>query len=255
MLTKDIVLDQNVETQAWEERVALRRTTLSKPWKLSAAILSTYHSHNKSGKKAPKGENINPRIASKAIGHNAKAASRKIDFETLPRYAHSIRNLKLFLLDQISTLQRFTPAELLSSDAIHHAAKCVATHESTKVVTERDIANTLLAALNLLLRDGNIIVPRQNGMRGDIALSAVEGTYLVVGTWNLGTTINATAKREGKVIVRELWKKIVEWGSGWEATTKGVIGVVVEDVLTNIEGQEWVESRAGVWTRLDGECK
>jgi len=43
----------------------------------------------------------------------------------------------------------------------------------------------------------------------------------------------------------------MSWGSGWEGTTKGVVGVVVEEVLGGIEEEDWVESKSGVWTRLE----
>ena len=76
-------------------------------------------------------------------------------------------------------------------------------------------------------------------------------TVIVVGKWNLGATIKSVAKRDGKVVVRELWKKIMSWGSGWEGTTKGVVGIVVEEVLGGIVGEQWVESKSGVWTRLE----
>jgi hypothetical protein len=114
----------------------------------------------------------------------------------------------------------------------------------------------LLAALNLLLRDGNIIVPRfhqqiNEYIKQDAPPATADETFVVVGTWNLGSTVKSVAKRDGKVEVRDLWRKVMSWGSGWEATTKGVIGVVVEEVLTRIEGQEWVESKPGVWTKLD----
>ena len=105
--------------------------------------------------------------------------------------------------------------------------------------------STLLAACNLLVRDGNII-------RSDATTeSDKETTYIVVGKWNLTTTIKSVARRDGKIVVRELWRKIMSWGRGWEGTTKGVIGSVVEEVLMEIEGEEWVESKAGTWTRID----
>ena len=106
------------------------------------------------------------------------------------------------------------------------------------------VKSILLGALNLLLRDGNIILPKKSSI-------GLNETFIVVGKWNLGSTIKSVAKRDGKVVVKELWKKIMSWGSGWEGTTKGVVGDIVEEVLCGIEGEEWVESKSGVWTRLE----
>jgi hypothetical protein len=217
---------------------------LSKPWKLPATKISKHHSK-------PTKENV---IATEP--EKSKPNNSIIDFNTLPPYAHSIRNLKLLVLSHINTLQRFTPAELLSLDHIHNAATCVARRDIAKQITERDVTNMLLAALNLLLRDGNIIIPRSHQqineyIKQEAPPATTDETFVVVGTWNLGSTVKSVAKRDGKVTVRDLWRKVMSWGSGWEATTKGVIGVVVEDVLTRIEGQEWVESKPGVWTKLD----
>ena len=223
-------MDQNVETTAWEERVSFKRTILSKPWKLPSSIRSKHHHPNHK----PSSNNLSTETGP----DKTKPKVKPLDFKTLPLAAHSIRNLKLLILSHINTLRHFTPSELLALENIHFAATCVANHDIRKAITERDVSNTLRGAINLLLRDGNII-PKQ------------EETFMVVGEWNLGPTIKSIAKRDGKVIVRELWKKIVEWRNGWEGITKGVVGMVVEDVLTGIEGEEWVESKPGVWTRLD----
>src|SRR5215471_3944306 len=228
----DIVTDQNVETQAWEERVAFKRSTLSKPWKLPSSILSKHHNHKP----------LNPTTAD--VPSKIKPKPKPIDFKNLPLAAHSVRNLKLLILSHISTLPRFTPAELLSLQNIHFAATCVANHDFKKGVTEREIASILFGALNLLLRDGNIILPNKSSI-------TLNETFIVVGKWNLGSTVKSTAKRDGKVVVKDLWKKVVSWGSGWEGTTKGVVGGIVEEVLCGIEGEEWVESKSGVWTRLE----
>ena len=122
----------------------------------------------------------------------------------------------------------------------------------------------ILAALNLLARDGNIILPRSDAdvkPQQDIndldllefheAPVLPESTFVVVGKWNLASTIKGIAKRERKIVVRDLWKQICNWGNGWEGTTKGVIASVVEEVLLELRGQEWVETRPGVWGRLD----
>lgn len=230
----DIVTDQNVETKAWEERVSFKRATLSTPWKLPTSILSKYHQKPLAitSTNIPV-ENIPPIT-------KANPKSKTIDFKTLPLAAHSVRNLKLLILSHINTLQKFTPTELLELENIHFAATCVANHDFPKGITERDVKSILLGAINLLLRDGNIIKQQ-----------TIEETYIVVGKWNLGSTIKSVAKRDGKIIVRALWKKILSWGNGWEGITKGVVGGVVEEVLCGIEGEEWVESKTGVWTRLD----
>jgi hypothetical protein len=139
-------------------------------------------------------------------------------------------------------------------EEIHYASKCVARHDLPKGITERDVTNTLLAALSLLLRDGNIIIPKVDQKQTNCikaASTSTEETFIVVGKWNLSSTIKSIAKRDKRIVVRDVWKKVVSWGSGWEGTTKGVIGVVVEEVLTSIEGHEWAETKSGVWTRLD----
>lgn len=232
-----------METKAWEERVLFKRTILSKPWRLPSSVLSKHHKPNSDAK---------PLATEVTV--DKKPEVRKIDFQTLPPYAHSIRNLKLFLLSHVNTLQRFTPAELLALEEIHYASTCVARHDLPKGITERDVTNILLATLNLLLRDGNIIIPKVNQnttcTNADSSLSTEE-TFVVVGRWNLSSTIKSMAKRDGRIVVRDVWKKVVSWGNGWEGTTKGVIGVVVEEVLTGLEGEEWTEMKAGVWTRLD----
>lgn len=128
---------------------------------------------------------------------------------------------------------------------MHFAASCVATHDHAGAVTERQVMTTFVAACSLLVRDGNILVAGSD--------SSDEVTFIVVGKWNLGATIRGIAKRDGKVVVRELWQKIMGWGMGWVGATKGVIGSVVEEVLMDIEGEEWIESRPGVWTRIDEE--
>ena len=125
----DIVTDQNVETQAWEERVAFKRSTLSKPWKLPPSILSKHHNHKPSN---PTATDIPSKIKPKP------KPKRSIDFKTLPLAAHSVRNLKLLILSHINTLPRFTPAELLSLETIHFAATCVANHDFARDATERE---------------------------------------------------------------------------------------------------------------------
>jgi hypothetical protein len=239
----DIINDQNVETQAWEERIQLKQTILSKPWKLPNSILSE-HLKPTTNTLVEIRTNNNIETNSKP-----KPKPKQIDFKTLPLTGHSVRNLKLLILSHITSLQQFTPAELLALENIHFAATCVANHDFPRTITERDVTSILLGSINLLLRDGNIINPKRSAMILDNP--SLEETFVVVGKWNLGPTVKSVAKREGKVIVRELWKKVRGWGDGWEGTTKGVIGVVVEEVLTGMEGEEWVESKPGVWTRLD----
>jgi len=138
---------------------------------------------------------------------------------------------------------------------LHYAASCVARRNSNQIASEREVANTLLGALNLLLSDGNIIIPHSKHEISDIAIqpfvTSTQESFIVVGKWNLSSTIKAVAKRDGKVVVRDLWKRVCDWGNGWEGTTKGVVGVVIEEVLSGIEGQEWIEGKSGVWTRLD----
>ena len=114
-----------------------------------------------------------------------------------------------------------------------------------KEITERNVTGILLGAINLLVRDGNIITPNKQSQM------SIDETFIVVGKWNLGPTIKVVAKRDGKIVVRDMWNKIVGWGNGWEGTTKGVVGEIVEQVLTGIGGEQWVESKPGVWTRLE----
>jgi hypothetical protein len=238
---EDIITDQNIETKAWQERVELKRSVLSRPWKLPPSSLAQYHTAKRSNSSAESA--INPVQHTDKMAH--KSTTQKLDFTTLPPYAHSIRNLKLLLLSHIKTLQRFTLRELLSTDHLHYAATCVVRHEQPEGFTDRDVQNTLLAAITLLLGDGNLIHPHPNGT------SEEDDVYVVVGSWNLASTIKSIAKRDGKVIARDVWKKVVSWGNGWEGTTKGVIGTVIEEVLLALHGQEWVENKSGVWTKLD----
>jgi hypothetical protein len=241
-LNADIVTDQNIETKAWEERVAFKRSVLSKSWKIPSSILSK--------RRKPMAPSDLP---NKDLPTKTKPETKSVDFRNLPRAAHSIRNLKLQILPHINTLQRFTAADLLTQEDIQFAATCVANHDFPKGITGRNVAATLLAALNLLLRDGNIIIPRSKQHHTGIDVMAsstsIDETFIVVGKWNLGSTIKSAAK-DGKIVVKDLWRKIVNWGNGWEGTTKGVIGVVVEEVLTEVEDEEWIESKSGVWTRL-----
>jgi hypothetical protein len=231
------VTDQNVEVKAWEERLECKKK-LSKPWKIPSSILLKYH-HKHSHEK----ENRPTTFTLTTAKHCTM--TKAIDFHKLPISAHSIRNLKLLILSEIVTIQRFTPSALLAQEEIRFAASCVVSHDhGGGVVTQREVMSTFLAACNLLVRDGNIIISAAD-------LDKEEVTFIVVGEWNLGSTIRGIAKRDGKVIVRELWRKVMSWGRGWEGTTKGVIGSVVEEVLRDIEGEEWVESKAGVWTRID----
>ena len=244
---EDVVTDQNFEVKSWQDRIEFKRSVLSRPWKLPTSVLSQQHPRKPSN-------DISIRQESKdEAPSNAKAVLRKIDFTNLPLAAHSIRNLKLLLLSHIKSLQRFTPNDLFALEHIQHAATCVARRDQPRGFTDRDATNTLLATLNLLLRDGNIIISRPNlkdGANTKIQ-SSMDEMYIVVGTWNLSTTVKAIAKKENKLIVRDVWKKITAWGNGWETTTKGVVGVVVEEVLLGLQGQEWVESKSGVWTRVD----
>ena len=219
-----------------------KQRVLAKPWILPSSISARNRGH----KKSPPADTV-----SLVEQPEEKSGTKQIDFKRLPPYAHSIRNFKLLLLSHIKGLQRFSPVDLLTVDEIHYAATCVARHDLPKGFTERDVTNVLLAALNLLLQDGNIIVPKSTAPKDGKTCVAVEETFIVVGTWNLTSTIKSVANRTGVVVVRDIWKKIVSWGNGWDGTTRGVIGVVVEDVLNALEGQEWVESRPGVWTKVD----
>ena len=242
-VTVDILTDQNAETKAWDERVAYKRWVLSKPWLLPPSIWA----------KSLRLKESTPSETTLTTEEKPveTRATKQIDFKTLPQYAHSIRNLKLLLLSHIKDLQRFTATDLLALADINYSATCVARHDLPKGFTERDVTNTLLAALNLLLRDGNIIVPKSKTKEDGVTMSAsMEETFIVVGTWNLASTIKSAANRNKTIIVRDIWRKVVSWGNGWEGTTKGVIGVVIEDVLMGLEGQDWVESRPGVWSKL-----
>lgn len=244
-ITEDIVTDQNVETKAWEERIEFKKKVLSRPWKLSSSILSKHHKHGAvtDGRKK--------RIE--------KPKPKPIDFHTLPVSAHSIRNLKLLVLTHITTLRQFTPSDLLAEENIRYATSCVATENFKSEPTEREVTAILLSALTLLLNDGNLIIPSPKATHEDAdfrfqtTVATEKSTFIVVGKWNLGGTIKSAAKKEGKVIVRDLWKKITSWGRGWEGTTKGVVAGIIEDVLMEIEGEEWVETKSGIWTRLDIE--
>jgi len=219
-----------------------KQRVLAKPWILPSSI----YARNRGHKKSPPAETV--LLVEK---EEEKSLIQHIDFKKLPPYAHSIRNLKLLLLSHIKDLQRFSPVDLLTVDEINYAVTCVARHDLPKGFTERDVTNVLLAALNLLLRDGNIIVPKSTADKNGKTCVAVEETFIVVGTWNLAATIKSAAKRTGVVVVRDIWKKIVSWGNGWDGTTKGVIGVVVEDVLNRMVGEEWMETRPGVWKKVD----
>ena len=241
---EDIVTNQNVETKAWEERVEFKTNVLSKPWKLPSAVLSKHHKHGTDLDK------MNQNVE--------KPKVKPIDFHTLSTSAHSIRNLKLLILTYIISRRQFTSSDLLAEENIHYATSCVATQNLKAEPTEKELTATLLSALNLLLNDGNIIIPTTKPQHEDAdiqvqSIATNKSTFIVVGKWNLGSTIKSAAKKDAKIVVRELWKKIVSWGKGWEGTTKGVIAGVVEEVLTGIEGEEWVEAKPGVWTRLDVE--
>jgi hypothetical protein len=242
----DVIVDQNMEIKAWQERIEFKQTVLSRPWKLPSVSV----------KEAPHCFSNDVQITEESKREKAtkaKVALRKIDFNNLPLAAHSIRNLKLLLLSQIKSLQRFTPKDLFGSEDIRYAAICVTRHDQPKGHTDRDVINTLLAALNLLLRDGNIVQTKQTMQKEsyDLGEPELENMYIVVGTWNLSTTIKSIAKRENKILVRDVWRKVTSWGNGWETTTKGVIAVVVEEVLMGLQGQEWREGNSGVWTRVD----
>jgi len=243
---EDVVTDQNVEIRAWEERIEFKRTVLSKPWKLPSSIVV-------SGRPRQVSNDMQVTLEpEKEAKRKPKPALRTIDFNNLPLAHHSIRNLKLLLLSHIKTLRRFTPKELFAIEHIQHAATCVTKHDQPKGYTDRDVTNNLLAALDLLLRDGNIIKSKPVQKENQVPLdSEMEYSYVVVGTWNLSTTIKSVAKRDNKVIVRDIWKKVESWGNGWETTTKGVVGAVVEEVLLGLQGQEWTESKPGVWIRVD----
>ena len=227
-------MDQNVEVKAWEERLEYKKK-LSKAWKIPSSILSKYYKHSHGKENHP----TNDPKKVKTMG--------AVDFRRLPVSAHSVRNLKLLILTEITALKRFTPSELLAREDLHLAARCVAIHDHRGAITEREVNATFLAACNLLVRDGNIIVVDSDTSCSD------EVTFIVVGKWNLGTMIRGVASRDGRVVVRELWQKIMAWGSGWQGTTKGVIGSIVEEVLMDLKGEEWVESKAGVWTRIDDD--
>jgi len=183
----------------------------------------------------------------------------EIDFRKLPYNSHSSRNLKLLVLSHLNRLRRFTAGQLLEMEDIKYGATCVATRnlklrtnaEGEVIVKERDIISTLVGALNLLVRDGNIITSASKRDNNLDPSQDAQRAFIVVGKWNLGSTINTIAKTEGKVVIKEVWEKVKDWGNGWEGTSKGVIEEIVEQVMIGIEGQEWLESEPGVWTKLD----
>ena len=245
MVMEDIVTDQNVESKAWEERVEFKKKVLSKPWKLPSTVLSKHHKHGP--------------VTNGRSNKVEKPQPKPIDFHTLPASAHSFRTLKLLVLTYITTLRQFTSADLLAEENLYYATSCVATQNYKSKPSKKEVTATLLSALTLLVNDGNIIIPNTTNTQSedtDIRIQPIateRSIFTVIGKWNLASTIKSTAKKDGKVEVRELWKKIMSWGRGWEGTTKGVIAGVVEEVLTGIEGEEWVETKPGVWTRLDVE--
>jgi len=241
---EDIVTDQNVETKAWEERIEFKKKVLSKPWKLPAAIFSKNHTHGP--------------VTDKSSKRVEKPKPKPLDFHTLPTSAHSIRNLKLLVLTHITTLRQFTVADLLADENIRYATSCVATENLKSEPSKGELTATLLSALTLLLNDGNLIIPTTAPVDEDVpirfqTIAKEKSTFIVVGKWNLGGTIKSMAKKDGKVVVREVWKKVTGWGRGWEGTTKGVVAGIVEDVLTEMEREDWCETKSGVWTRIDEE--
>lgn len=243
--------DQNIEIKAWEERIEYKRSTLSKPWKLPSSILAKH--------RRKEVEPVKSGPTPCAIPKKEKPQPVKIDFHQLSYDLHSSRNLKLLVLSHLNSLRRFTAGQLLEMEDIKYGATCVAIRnlklrtnsEGEVIVKDRDIASTLVGALNLLVRDGNLITSASKWNENFDPSRDAQRAFIVVGKWNLGSTIRTIARNEGKVVIKEVWEKVKGWGNGWEGTSKGVIEEIVEQVMTGIEGQEWLESEPGIWTTLD----
>lgn len=86
------------------------------------------------------------------------------------------------------------------------------------------------ACLAELVRDGSVT-----------SLSPAQGTFSVVGRWNLGvlmldlmSRMFAADSSRGEVTVREMWLAIRETGHGFESVSKHMVQKILEDLHSEL---------------------
>lgn len=244
----DRVEDGLVELSAWEERLALLRNVLDKPWKLPAHILETSTTGGKAdvdndqslSKQATTRESANSRLRAR---EEARKAST-LNLSELDRKHHTQKTLKVVLLQYFKEhdTRDFSVLQLRSVPVLVTATSLVATQSirSKRVATgqladDEDLSissaqkyRTLNACLAELVRDGSII-----------PVNVDKGHYSVVGQWNLGAlmkdqmaAIFAAEPGKTEVTVKELWQHVRAVGNGFESISKQKVQQLMNEMLT-----------------------
>ncbi len=214
------------EVTAWRERVALAKV-LDAPWRLTAREMRQVDR---------RAEGLDP-AACRRKGSNARSIARErernarpVDFDRLDPEQHTLRTLKLLLLQwfEREEIRTFSLSSLRAREHIERAASLVTLRSlhlrraaeapvSTDAVRataldapSTEICRTLQVCLAELMRDGSVV---QSGRgRGGVR-------WETVGAWNLGEQVAAVGERG--MSVRSVLAAVRAAGGGrWASVSK-----------------------------------
>ncbi|BFZ62207.1 hypothetical protein YB2330_003290 [Saitoella coloradoensis] len=262
-----VVSDLDAEVKAWQVRLEYKQTVLSQPWVVSEEIknqlfaikaaeeaASSEKAPGNSGKRKTSSKGTGLQANVNAMRKEAEAARRRYSFTSLPQEHHTLRSLKLLLLQYFkeADIRDFTISTLRAEPEIEEATRLVVTRLEASDPgglrgsgRSEKVRSCLDLTLRELIKDGNII-----------NTSLATGAYFTIGYWNLAPLIKdacTTARKKkktkagvvGQVNARDIWMKAKNQGGGWEDVPKAVVAGIVAEAVEKEEG--WALVRQGVW--------
>lgn len=235
--------DAALEFVAWQERLTFRAEVLDIPWRIDTVSLDRQMS-TKAKQCEERSSNLSSAVANKRAQLKEEDRSNA-DFvlEELEPQLHTIRNLKVFLLQYFTKngLREFSIAQLRSVVEIERATVCVAqqtirSRQSTagmtvEATTSPDVTSTqkyrtLNACLVELVRDGSLL-----------STDTDKGEFCVVGKWNLGVLIRHLLTKSfgdsaslDEVSVREMWQEVRRSSQGYDSISKQMVQRIMEEM-------------------------
>lgn len=243
------LLDTETEISAWQERNLYKAEVLERPWRLDShqdkelevdeSLADSKLGLKKRHKQSSDVANIQAKLKEE------ERAKSVFDLTTMSDDQHTQRNLKIMLLQyfELHSIHEFSVAKLRGDKIIEEAAECVARQTIRKqqsvlgmsVVDRGEVPvsttqkfRTLTFCLHGLVRDGSIL-----------SIDTKQGTFAVIGTWNLGNLIKNVMREYGDSIrdeagdlnIRALWMQIRQAGHGYESISKQMVRKVLDDLL------------------------
>lgn len=248
----DTLTSPELEYVAWEERVAYKKDVLDKPWVCDMEVVQpsvSAESRNTTNtgrvRRSDKHE-VSLRSNAQAQARETAKKDTPLDLTSLDARHHTQRNLKVVLLQHFAkhSVREFSIRQLRGDKELEQAVLCVARHalntQRTALghnlrpehveITSTQRYRTMNACLAELVRDGSVT-----------SLSPAQGTFSVVGRWNLGvlmldlmSRMFAADSSRGEVTVREMWLAIRETGHGFESVSKHMVQKILEDLHSEL---------------------